>query len=102
MQCSLKDNIARLPSTDAVKKVSIPALHWQILNIPGKKASVSVFNHLATKYNGKLTASAAEEGLQLYDEYVEEAKAQPGSHPNIDLLFRVIAEGLALEILVEH
>jgi len=42
-----------------------------------------------------------EQGLELYGEYVEEARQQPGSHPNIDLLDRVITEGMSLELLVE-
>jgi hypothetical protein len=45
-----------------------------IPNAPGKKASVAIYAHLAAKYGGKITADAAREGLELYGEYVEEAK----------------------------
>lgn len=55
----------------------------------GKMASVAIYNHLALKHGGRLTADAAREALALYDEVVADAKAHPGSHPNIDLLFKV-------------
>jgi hypothetical protein len=74
---------------------------WVIANAPGKKASLAIYAHLAKKYNGQLTAAAAQEGLQLYGEYVEEAQQQPGSHPNIDLLLEVVASGNSRPLTVE-
>lgn len=58
----------------------------------GKKASVAIYAHLAQKYGGSLSAAAAQEGLSLYDEVVADAKARPGAHPNIDILFEVLAK----------
>jgi hypothetical protein len=58
----------------------------------GKKASVAIYNHLALKYDGRLTPAAASEGLQLYAEVVDDAKARPGAHPNIDILLQVVSK----------
>lgn len=63
----------------------------RIENKPGSAGSVAVYNHLAQTY-GAITAEAAKKGLELYAEHTEEARAQPGKHPNIDRLI-AIAEG---------
>lgn len=68
----------------------LPLLLLRLLLYPGKKASVAIYAHLAQKYNGSLNAAAAQEGLSLYDEVVADAKARPGAHPNIDILFDVL------------
>lgn len=94
----LKENVASLPSIESIKAVTLQPINHTIPNAPGKKASVAIYSHLASKYGGKLTAEAAEEGLQLYDEVVAEAKAQPGSHPNIDILLDVISNQTTLII----
>jgi hypothetical protein len=100
----LKENVAGLPSIDHVKQVVVLTQPdpWTIPNAPGKKASVAIYAYLATAHGGKLTPPAAEKGLRLYDEYVEEARNQPGSHPNIDLLFQVIQDRAEYDIVVEH
>jgi hypothetical protein len=74
---------------------------WAIPNAPGKAASARIYAHLAAQHGGVLTSAAAEEGLRLYGEFTEEARQQPGSHPNIDLLFRVIQEDLRCDVTVE-
>lgn len=65
-----------------------------VLNMPvaGKKASVAIYAHLAQKYGGILSEAAANEGLSLYAEVVEDARSHPGSHPNVDILFNVLAQ----------
>ena len=45
--------------------------------------------HVALKWGG-IGPSAAKEALELYAERAINARANPGKHPNIDLLFRVI------------
>jgi hypothetical protein len=99
-----KDNVAALPQIDAVSEVVITlpdGTSWSVPNRPGKAASARIFSHLAAAHGGRLTPAAAEEALGLYEEYTAEAKTRPGSHPNIDLCFRVIAEGLQLPIRVK-
>lgn len=67
----------------------------------GKKASVAIYAHLAKAHNGKLNKASAAEGVELYAEKAEEARQHAGSHPNIDLLFRVIAENATYDIVVD-
>uniref|UniRef100_A0A7S3VIB2 Uncharacterized protein n=1 Tax=Dunaliella tertiolecta TaxID=3047 RepID=A0A7S3VIB2_DUNTE len=98
---SLAENVQKLPSTDSVRRVRLPALNITIDNIPGKKASVAIYSFLAAKH-GIIDKQAAAEGLRLYDEKVAEAEAQPGAHPNIDLLQQIVKEDLpGLEVLVD-
>ncbi len=60
--------------------------------MPGKAGSLAVYHALAAKHGG-ITVAAAEEGLRLFAEHTEAARAHPGSHPNIDRLFEVLASG---------
>ncbi|GBF95653.1 hypothetical protein Rsub_08635 [Raphidocelis subcapitata] len=102
---SCKDNVAALAPIDSVAEVVINLPDggvWAVPNKPGKAASARIFAHLAAAHGGRLTPAAAEEALRLYDEYTAEAREKPGSHPNIDLCFRVIAEGLQLPISVKQ
>lgn len=62
-----------------------------IENRPGKAGSVAVYNALLQEF-GKLDVVAAHRGLALYAEHVADAKANPGKHPNIDRLFRIIEQ----------
>jgi hypothetical protein len=75
--------LARLP---------LPCGRRPWVNQAGKKASVAIYNHLALKFDGRLTPAAAAEGLQLYAEVVGDAKARPGAHPNIDILLQVVSK----------
>ena len=46
--------------------------------------------------------TAALEGLRLYDEKVQEARDNPGSHPNIDIMLQMVDEDLpGWEVKVE-
>lgn len=60
-------------------------------NRPGSQLSLAVYNHLAQTF-GAITPEAARKGLELFGEHVEEARASPGKHPNIDRLLE-IADG---------
>ena len=53
---------------------------------------MAIYSHLAQKYGGSLSPAAAQEGLDLYAEVVADARAHPGSHPNIDILLDVLAK----------
>jgi hypothetical protein len=75
---------------------------WRVPNAPGKAASARIYAHLAAAHGGVLGVAAAQEGLRLYGEYVDEARREPGSHPNIDLLLRVADEGLECGVTVER
>ena len=103
----LKENIAKLPSTAGIKSVRVIQLcnsniRALIEPMPGKMASVAIYNHLATKYNGQLGVDAAAEGLELYSqEIVDDAVARPGAHPSIELLLEVQkSDGMVLKVEV--
>lgn len=66
-----------------------------IANAPGTAGSFRVYGYLAGKY-GAIDAAAAAEGLAIYAEHAEDARANPGKHPNIDRLFPIAAGGMAL------
>ena len=71
-----------------------------ILNIPGSQGSIKLYNHLFLIF-GELNTNAAIEGLGLYCEHVEDAKNNPGKHPNIDRLLNIVKtkETLRIEII---
>ncbi len=68
-----------------------------IENKPGQAGSLAVYNHLAQIY-GALTPQAAAKGLELYAEHTEDARANPGKHPNIDRLIVLLDEQRTLRV----
>lgn len=90
------DNLKQLPSIAHIAELQLidadGNLAASIPNAPGKAGSVTVYNALFAKH-GSINVAAAEEGLQLFAEHTEDAKARPGAHPNIDRLLQVIASG---------
>ena len=95
------DNLRQLPSIAHLTELQlIDATGTTVATIenkPGKAGSLAVYNALAAKH-GSINVVAAEEGLQLFAEHTESARQHPGSHPNIDRLFEVIANGQALSV----
>lgn len=69
-----------------------------IENKPGKAGALAVYAALAARHGGCIDWAAAEEGLRLFAEHTEAARSQPGSHPNIDRLFDIIASGKSLSV----
>lgn len=43
--------------------------------------------------HGSINVAAAEEGLILFAEHTDDARKNPGNHPNIDRLLEVIKSG---------
>ena len=62
-----------------------------IENKPGSAGSFRVYCDVANKWGG-IGPDAAREALELFAEHTEDARLNPGKHPNIDRLFKVIAE----------
>ncbi len=87
-------HIAELQLIDSAGNVAAT-----IPNAPSKAGSVTVYNALAAKH-GSINVAAAEEGLQLFAEHSDDAKARPGAHPNIDRLMEVIASGQGYAVKV--
>ncbi|MDH3326854.1 MAG: DUF2322 family protein [Gammaproteobacteria bacterium] len=97
-----KKNIESLPSVDQLAGLEIMAVNSElpivvIQNKPGKSGSLAVYNYLHNKFGG-VTPESALCGLELFGEYTEEAKLNPGSHPNIDFLIGVINEDMEYQI----
>lgn len=55
-----------------------------VANIPGQSGSLRVYASCAKE--GRLGAREIANAMEVFAPFVQEAKANPGSHPNIDLL----------------
>ena len=91
-----------LPSIDHLSGLTILDNGTVIHHIPavaGKLGSLRVYNALAQEFNGKLDRTSAQQGIEWFAEHVEDAKQNPGKHPNIDLLFKVVAEDVVYSLV---
>ncbi|MCL2160552.1 MAG: DUF2322 family protein [Betaproteobacteria bacterium] len=68
-----------------------------IENKSGQAGSLAIYNHLAQIY-GAITPEAAKKGLELFGERAEEARLNPGKHPNIDRLIGLIERNETLRV----
>ena len=90
---NFKDILETLPSIEHLTGLDVLNGETVIHHIPaapGKLGSLRLYNTLAEKFNGKLDRTSA---------HVEDAKQNPGKHPNIDLLFKVVAEELNYSLI---
>lgn len=87
------ENLKKIPPVSHIEKLELMRTNGSVEaiveNRPGQSGSLAVYHYLAQKY-GMLNADAAREGLDLYAEHHEDAKANPGKHPNIDRLIAII------------
>ncbi|MDC2825097.1 DUF2322 family protein [Rodentibacter pneumotropicus] len=100
---NFKEILESLPTIDHLTGLNVKQGGDVIHNIPafeGKLGSLRLYNALAEKFNGKLDRTSAQQGIEWFAEHVEDAKGNPGKHPNIDLLFKVLDEDLILELEV--
>ena len=99
---SFKEILETLPTIDHLTGLNVmddETIIHNIPAIPGKLGSLRLYNALAEKFNGKLNRTSAQQGVEWFAEHVEDAKVNPGKHPNIDLLFKVIDENLNLTLI---
>ena len=100
---SFKDILPTLQNASHIQQLDLLNAQGEIIdsieNIPGKSGSVSVYYHV-TADNGRLDKTAAEQALQLYAEHTEDARQNPGKHPNIDRLFELISNDLVYQVNV--
>ena len=99
---SFKEILETLPTIDHLTGLNVmdgKTIIHNIPAIPGKLGSLRLYNALAEKFNGKLNRTSAQQGVEWFAEHVEDAKANPGKHTNIDLLFKVINENLNLTLI---
>lgn len=90
---SLADTLKTLPGISHLAAMNLLDGEGKVIanieNAPGQTASLSIYNHLAQIY-GVITPEAAAKGLELYGEVSEEARLNPGKHPNIDRLIGLV------------
>lgn len=99
---NFKDILETLPSIEHLTGLDVLNGETVIHHIPaapGKLGSLRLYNALAEKFNGKLDRTSAQQGIKWFAEHVEDAKQNPGKHPNIDLLFKVVAEELNYSLI---
>ena len=98
---SFAENLKKLPGISHLAAVNLldkdENLVATIENKPGKSGSLTLYAALAAKH-GSINVAAAQEGLELFAEHTADARAHPGSHPNVDRLFDVINSGQALAV----
>ena len=99
---NFKDILETLPSIEHLTGLDVLKGETVIHHIPaapGKLGSLRLYHALAEKFNGKLDRTSAQQGIEWFAEHVEDAKQNPGKHPNIDLLFKVVAEELNYSLI---
>jgi len=94
---SFAENLETLPSVEGLERLELYAADSHepsavIENRPGQSGSLAVYYKVAVDFGG-IGPSAAERALDLYAEHVEDARAHPGKHPNIDRLLEVLDAG---------
>ncbi|WP_295655345.1 DUF2322 family protein [uncultured Haemophilus sp.] len=99
---NFKDILETLPNIEHLTGLDVlngEAVIHHIPAAPGKLGSLRLYHALAEKFNGKLDRTSAQQGIEWFAEHVEDAKQNPGKHPNIDLLFKVVAEELNYSLI---
>ncbi|NMG14592.1 DUF2322 family protein [Aromatoleum bremense] len=95
------DNLKQLPKISHLAALNLidadDSIVGTIENKAGQAGSLAVYNHLAQLY-GAIGPEAARKGLELYAEHSEDARANPGKHPNIDRLIGLIERGATLRV----
>ena len=100
---AFKENLAALPEAQGkrLRLLDEAGIETTVIeNAPGTAGSFRVYTYLAGKH-GTINVAAAQEGLSIYAEHTEDARLNPGKHPNIDRLFEVLRTGAVLRSTVE-
>jgi len=94
-------NLKKLPGVSHLAAIELRDAEGNVVAVveskPGSQGSVAVYNHLAQTY-GAITPEAARKGLEVYAEHTEDARLNPGKHPNIDRLIQLAESGRTLRI----
>lgn len=95
------DNLAQLPSMETVAAIELidqtGTSVAKIENKPGQAGSLRVYGWLADTL-GAITPEAAELGLKMYAEHTQDARTNPGKHPNIDRLLNIQTPEQTLQV----
>ena len=95
------ENLKKLPGISHLAAVNLldktETVVASIENKPGSQGSLAVYNHLAQTY-GSINLEAAKKGLEIFAEHTDDARSNPGKHPNIDRLIAIEQGGPALRV----
>ncbi len=95
------DNLKKLPGISHLAAINLLDTEGNVVavieNKAGSQGSLAVYNHLGQTY-GAITPDAARKGMELYAEHTEDAKQNPGKHPNIDRLIALADEKRTLRV----
>ncbi|MBD3670510.1 MAG: DUF2322 family protein [Gammaproteobacteria bacterium] len=98
-----KDVLETLPAIDHIEAIELfdesDGFVDRIENKPGKAGSLRVY-HAVVGEDGVLGPRQAEQALQLFCEHRADAEANPGKHPNIDRLFKLIDNEARLQLRI--
>lgn len=102
---TFQDYLAQMPDIAHLSGLSVldetgVQVHY-IPAVEGKLGSLKLYHALAQQFSGCLNAEAAEQGLVWFGDFLDDAAAHPGKHPNIDLLQRVKTENLNWRLCAE-
>lgn len=95
------DNLKQLPGVSHLSALNLVDADGNVVatieNKPGQAGSLAVYNHLAQLF-GAITPEACRKGLEIYAEHSEDARLNPGKHPNIDRLIGLMERGESLQV----
>lgn len=97
---TFKDHLEALPQASGNELILLGESGNEVARIangPGTAGSYRVYAFLADKW-GCINAEAAKEGLRLYAEHTEDARLNPGKHPNIDRLLELLESGFQYHV----
>ena len=101
---SFADNLKQLPPVSHLAGLQLIDAQGNVAatieNKPGQAGSLAVYAALAAKH-GSINAAAAKEGLDIYAEHTADSRANPGKHPNIDRLLKVLEadQGFTVQLI---
>lgn len=99
---SFSEVLASLPTIDDIEAIELyegKKLFARIDNKPGSAGSVKVYHALFEEF-GVINTDAANKGIEMYCQHTEDARNNPGKHPNIDRLLDVIDNDQVLTVKV--
>ena len=95
------DKLKALPGVSHLAAIQLLGAADEVVatieNKPGQAGSLAVYNHLA-QIHGAITPDAATQGIEIFAEHGEDARLNPGKHPNIDRLIGLLERGETLRV----
>ncbi len=73
-----------------------------IENKPGQSGSMRVYRALLDRHGARIDGAAAVAGVSLYAEHPDDARREPGKHPNIDRLLAVAAGAAGFDAIIHR